>query len=893
MIKKLVSLLILLLPLVAAATHNRAGEITYRLISNLTYEITVTTYTKTSGISINADRCFLGINFGDNTSDSIPRTNGFLGTCGPIARMGDDIVGRDVKKNTYTTTHTYPGPGSFTISVEDPNRNAGILNILSSDQVRFYVQTELVISAFIGGNSSPVLFNDPIDEGCRGVPYYHNPGAVDAEGDSLAYSLVACRGANGVVIFNYQFPDDVIPNPNTFINIDPITGTVTWDSPNQVGEYNLCIMIKEFRNGQEIGAVVRDMQITINDCDNDPPFIDPLGPFCVTAGDTISEIVRATDPEGFTITLTATGEPFTVTNSPAQFTQPIDSLGEILQPFVWETTCDHVRRKPYIIVFRVEDFHPTISLSFYQTMQIQVVAPAPKNPVATPTGNTISLNWDVSECPQATGYDIYRRNGLANFTPSNCELGVPASTGYVRIGSVSGLNTTNFVDNNNNLGLTHGVQYCYIVVATFADGTESYASVEFCSELKKDLPVLTRVSVNSTSTSTGSDTIQWTPPTELDDSVQWPGPYQYKIFRGDGFGNPFPTTLVGQTGLFNDIALGDTIFVDNNLNTEDQAYSYRVALFSNGDSVGSSQVGSSPYLSVQSGDQELLLSWEEVVPWSNTEYVVYSYDQVNNAIIATLDTVDTNFYLDTGLVNGTEYCYLIQTIGEYSGTGFLAPLLSFSQFTCGIPEDLIPPCPPLQPLIQTDCTLDENRLNWVSPAGVCEESDDVSGYNIYFAPVLGQPLQFLTNVPDPNQTEILFPNLTSLAGCYGITALDSVGNESSFGEVLCTDNCPTYELPNVFTPGTDQFNDLFVPFPYKFVESIDLVVYNRWGREVFRTKDPDINWDGTDMESGGQLESGVYFYTCEVNEIRLTGIETRILKGYVQLINEGDNAAGN
>lgn len=888
--------MLLLLPVVTLATHNRAGEITYRLVGNLTYEITVTTYTKFSGISINADRCFLGISFGDNDVDSIPRTNGSLGTCGPVARMGTNI-GADVKKNIYVTTHTYPGPGNYIISVEDPNRNAGILNIGSSDQVRFFVRTELRISAFIGNNNSPVLQNDPIDQGCRGVPYYHNPGAVDFEGDSLAYSLVACRGANGLVIFDYKFPDDVLPSPANTINIDPITGTVTWDVPNLLGEFNICIMIKEFRNGQEIGSIVRDMQITINQCDNDPPFIDPVGPLCITAGTLISEPIRASDPENNIDAVTATGEPFSLAVSSATFSGPVPTpapgIDTVVANFSWQTECDHVRKKPYFVVFKVLDNDPQVALSFFRTLQIQVVAPAPQNPGATPSGNTIGLNWDKSTCPQATGYAIYRRNGLANFIPDDCELGVPAFTGYQKIDNVNGLANTSYTDNNNGVGLTHGVQYCYMVVATFDDGGESYASQEFCAELKKDLPVITRVSVNSTSTSIGSDTIQWTAPTELDDSVQWPGPYQYKIYRAEGFGSPFPNTFVGQTAVFNDIALGDTIFVDNNLNTEGQAYSYRIALFSGVDSVGSSQLASSPYLSVQSGDEELFLSWEASVPWTNIEHVVYRYDNVGGMISSLIDTVDTNFYLDTGLVNGTEYCYVIQTIGEYSGTGFISPLLSFSQFNCGIPEDLIAPCPPLQPFIQTDCDLNENRLDWTSPAGICEESDDVAGYNIYFSPVLGQPLDFLRTISNGDDTEVLFDNLTSLAGCYAISSFDSVGNESGFSEVLCTDNCPIYELPNVFTPGSDQFNDLFIPFPYKFVESIDLVIYNRWGREVFATKDPDINWDGTDIESGQQLASGVYFYTCEVNEIRLTGIETRLIKGFVQLINEDGGGLGN
>jgi hypothetical protein len=46
------------------ATHNRAGEITYRQIGPLTYEVTITTYTKADAP---ADRCELTLHWGDET----------------------------------------------------------------------------------------------------------------------------------------------------------------------------------------------------------------------------------------------------------------------------------------------------------------------------------------------------------------------------------------------------------------------------------------------------------------------------------------------------------------------------------------------------------------------------------------------------------------------------------------------------------------------------------------------------------------------------------------------------------------------------------------------------------------------------------------------------------
>ena len=54
----------------AKATHNRAGEITYKWIGGLTYEAVITTYTKESAP---ADRCELTIDWGDNSSTVLKR----------------------------------------------------------------------------------------------------------------------------------------------------------------------------------------------------------------------------------------------------------------------------------------------------------------------------------------------------------------------------------------------------------------------------------------------------------------------------------------------------------------------------------------------------------------------------------------------------------------------------------------------------------------------------------------------------------------------------------------------------------------------------------------------------------------------------------------------------
>ena len=104
-------------------------------------------------------------------------------------------------------------------------------------------------------------------------------------------------------------------------------------------------------------------------------------------------------------------------------------------------------------------------------------------------------------------------------------------------------------------------------------------------------------------------------------------------------------------------------------------------------------------------------------------------------------------------------------------------------------------------------------------------------------------------------------------------------------DVVCVDNCPSYVLANTFTPNNDASNDLFVPRVNRFIDRIEMEIYNRWGQLVFETNDPMINWDGTNM-NGKELNNGTYYYTCKVFESRVEGIREQesILRGYIQLI---------
>ena len=887
MIKRsLFSLFFLFLAYAAIATHNRAGEITYTWLGGLTYEVVITTYTKESAP---ADRCQLTIEWGDNTTSTLNRENGPIGSfCTPPARMGQSL-GDDVKLNIYRGQHTYQAPGFYVLAMQDLNRNGGIENIPNSVNVPFYITTILNVNPALGANSSPILLNPPIDDGCQGKKFIHNPGAWDPDGDSVAFELIDCRGLNGAPIPETYDPA-LVQDP---VTIDPVTGDFVWDVPQKIGEYNFAILITEYRKGpngvfQIVGRVTRDMQVTITQCANNPPELLPIGPFCVEVGENLQFTVQATDPDGDNLTLTATGGPLE-TAPTAQFAQPTIGNGAVQQVFSWTPACVHVQKQPWFMYFKVKD-NPSNpaepELVDFLPVEITVIAPAPENPQAVATIDAINLSWDASICSNAIGYKIYRREGYYGYIPDSCETGVPEYTGYTFLDEVGGLNNTSYADNN---GLKRGMRYCYMITAFFADGAESRASIEVCAELAKTVPIITNVDVLSTDLVNGEIEVKWITPRDIDSSL-FPPPYSYILERADGIGAGNFTEIATLTNFI------DTTYTDAGLNTQDQGYTYRVGFRAgqNNVVVGYADPASSVFLNIFPFDMENRLTFNVEVPWLNERYVVYresspgQFDSIAN--------VTEPAYIDTGLVNGETYCYKVKAVGRYTGDGLPEPLLNNSQIACATPLDTTAPCSPIL-TADADCEAGIIEFTWQTAQGeFC--SPDITAYNIYYKPDEDSewPATPLISGIDPQDTTLTITD-ASIVGCYAVTAIDDATppNESDFSNIICVDGCPVIELPNVFSPNGSGPNDVFWPVRdengnprFKDIERFKLEIFNRWGTLVYQTEDPDLfvntGWDGTDMNTGQPLAEGVYFYVFTYQPRSVVVQVERIINGTVTIV---------
>jgi gliding motility-associated-like protein len=897
-------IVILLGSQISWATHNRAGEFRIEQIGDLTLRVSVITYTKTS--SIQADRDTLTFFWGDGTFERVKRSNG-----------NGQALDNDVKFNTYIAEHTYPGRATYTISMFDKNRVGNILNVNppNSISIPFYVETTYTFlnPQFQGTNNSVILLQPPIDFACVGERFIHNPNAVDTvDNDSIAFELVIPLADSGLLVPKYSFPDQIVPGPFNRISLDPVTGDFVWDAPQAVGEYNIAIKVKEYRNGALISSVIRDMQILVVNCsDNRPPEIDVIDEICVVAGESLFLDVIVTDPNSNQLVkLSALGGPFILSKNPAILSSPSGYQSPpISAKFIWNTDCDHISDQYYSVIFKaVDNIFDTTGLATLKTLRIKVVGPAPEGVTTESNEETIQILWDKPYACDITsddyfkGFSVWRKESSNQFEVDTCSPGLDGK-GYQKI-AFNLKDATGDKYFYEDLDVERGKTYCYRILGEFANTAasglafnrvESLPSMEMCIQLNRDVPLLTKISVDQTDIINGTMDIRWVKPLAQQlDTIQNPGPYRFVLMHDVGL-DPQNFLPVPGADFLSPFFQGwaDTTFLHSGLNTEESGHSYRVDFYTGNSNFpfGSSLPASSVYLSTVGTHESNLLSWEFNTPWDNFEFEVFRRNQSGQ--FESLGKVDSPLFEDTGLENGIEYCYQIKAIGTYGIEDIEDPLENLSQEACSIPMDDVPPCPPI---IEVDNICDQanpgipaedivNSILWSYPPIDCNSFDDISAFNIYYAPSLGADFEFVSQISAlGNKFQFDHQPEKGIAGCYVVTSVDEIGNESAFSNSICVENCPFYELPNAFTPNNDGHNDIFKPFPYRFIDRIELKVFNRWGNLVFQTTDPDISWTGTNL-AGQPLADGVYHYVCKVFESsELGNSDPSLLKGYIQLV---------
>lgn len=479
----------------ASATHNRGGYIRYSYAGGGKYIFRI--YTWTDAASVAGDRCNLNL-FIDNTDTLVcnringtnPCPNGGTGVDGVIIVPGASGYG-GVKENIYESQTPYFLPvGSHILTVIDPNRESGIINMggTNSQNIAFAIMDSVYVYGLAGmTNISPIITNSPIDNICAGANFYYDPGMVDPDNDSLSYSIIRSfeDDPNNAPFGVQQIASETIP---AGMSINPQTGLLAWNAvPTIQGEYDISILVKEYKMDKTycqrllVSQTVLNIPLHVVACPSmSLLFTQSPQDVCISPGATYTAQVHVLASGGVTspITLVAQNPVFSSTTigTDPLFTPTSFSMSAT-GTFSWQPTCQAVQKLPYQFIYRASD-NSSLQNANYFVQSVSVVCPAPSNFSVSANGNSASMSWSpLSLCGQTAGntliaYDIYRVDSCMTYVPTACQVGVPA-------GAVSVTSTYTTATSYTETNVPNG-SHTYFVLGRFADCTRGIAAAGTC-----------------------------------------------------------------------------------------------------------------------------------------------------------------------------------------------------------------------------------------------------------------------------------------------------------------------------------------------------------------------------------------------------------------------------
>jgi gliding motility-associated-like protein len=158
-----------------------------------------------------------------------------------------------------------------------------------------------------------------------------------------------------------------------------------------------------------------------------------------------------------------------------------------------------------------------------------------------------------------------------------------------------------------------------------------------------------------------------------------------------------------------------------------------------------------------------------------------------------------------------------------------------------------------------------NTISWSAYEGW---TTGVDSYDIYRTIDGGIP-QFLAS----NQANIRFYEddveeflKTKGEFCYQIKASENanpISNAISLSNEICLTQPPKIWIPNAFS--INGINDEFKPvISFADFTTYRMIIYSRWGQQIFESRDIDLGWDGT--KNGNLIQEGNYMYYIEIQD---------------------------
>lgn len=296
MAKRVLFLLLTLLPFLGNASHIVGGEFELIHLNGYNYRLNMILYFDVINGAPGANDPFVDVrifrmsdNFVMTNLRIFRQTETNIEYTQPECSHGELITSRKFYSlDIVLPPELYNDPGGYYIAYERCCRNYNITNIFSQDPTTspfyagqtFYLEFPPVIKdgqQFI--DSTPRLFPPLNDFGCPRRPYYTDFGGTDDDGDSLVYTIVdplSTKSPDALppggfprprpyppVTFRapYSLNNIVGGNPDLRISRD---GFLTV-SPGTQGLFAFAIKVEEFRNKVKIGETRRDFQMLVVD----------------------------------------------------------------------------------------------------------------------------------------------------------------------------------------------------------------------------------------------------------------------------------------------------------------------------------------------------------------------------------------------------------------------------------------------------------------------------------------------------------------------------------------------------------------------------------------------------------------------------------------------------
>lgn len=369
--KRLLFLFVLALTLStgARATHLMGGDMTVHQDSAGSVTFTMSLYRDTSGIPLGTSEEVQLFTYNPVTGGylltstwSIPRNMALSTLLLPSFPYGVEV-------GVYTAQMTL-APGQYRFVYNTCCRNGAIQNASNPLNESMDLYTDYTLPAAPDTNSTPEFLALPVAYFAVNSPATYNPLPYDPDADSISWGLNTPYGnysfttGGGSMSFmpvaGFTTPPAATSGPFT---MNPVTGQISW-TPNTLGNFIQSFEVKEFRNGTQIGSIIRDMQYVVIAQSGTPPSFVMATPYMTnttddynyvyyTPGQPLSFSIGGTDADpGTTLEMQAYGEVFELPNNPASFSVQ-GSGASINGNFTWTPSATF--NKDEITVFRLRD----------------------------------------------------------------------------------------------------------------------------------------------------------------------------------------------------------------------------------------------------------------------------------------------------------------------------------------------------------------------------------------------------------------------------------------------------------------------------------------------------------------------------------------------------------